>query len=44
MSWARKMAERKKVNQVLVRCKNVRHQDKRTKVMQRELQKELKHV
>ncbi len=44
MSWARKMAERKKVHQVLVRCKNVRHQDKRTKVMARELQKELKHV
>jgi len=43
MSWARKMADRKIINKVLVRCKNTRHGDKRTKVVERELRKELKY-
>jgi hypothetical protein len=44
MSWARKMADKRKINRVLVRCKNVRHNDKRTKVMERELRKEERGV
>ena len=41
MSWARRQADRKIVHQVLVRCKNTRHKDKRIKVLERELRKEM---
>lgn len=35
MSWARKMADKKKLNKVLVRCKNARHEDKRARSIER---------
>lgn len=40
MSWARKMADKRKINRILVRCKNSKHEDKRKKVMERELRRE----
>lgn len=43
MSWGRRMAEKKRINEVLVRCKNSRHSDKRKKREERELRKELKN-
>jgi hypothetical protein len=36
MGWARKMADKKKLNQVLVRCKNSKHDDKRTRALERD--------
>lgn len=36
MSWARKMADKRKVNKVLVRCKNTRHEDKRQRALTRD--------
>lgn len=43
MSWARRMAEKKKINDVLVRCKNRKHVDKRRKVEERNARFEEKH-
>lgn len=40
MSWARQMADRKKVNKTLVRCKNAKHEDKRKKVLERDARRE----
>lgn len=42
MNWARKMAEKKKVNDILVRCKNSRHSDKRKKRIEREQREEIR--
>lgn len=36
MGWARKMADKKKLNQVLVRCKNAKHDDKRARALERD--------
>ena len=36
MSWARRMADKKKLNRVLVRCKNARHEDKRERALERD--------
>ena len=33
MSWARKMIDKRKLNKVLVRCKNTRHEDKRQRAL-----------
>jgi len=43
MNWARKMADKKKLNEVLVRCKNSRHENKRRKYQDREVTKELRN-
>ena len=42
MNWARRQAAKKGLNEVLVRCKNARHADKRKRVMDRETRKEQK--
>jgi hypothetical protein len=44
MSWARKMADKHKINRVLVRCKNVKHQDKKRKALERAAKQEEKQV
>jgi hypothetical protein len=36
MSWARRMADKKKLNRVLVRCKNAKHEDKRERALERD--------
>ena len=41
MSWARRMADKAKINKILVRCKNTRHGDKRKKILEKNLRKEL---
>ena len=42
MSWARKMADKKKLNKVLVRCKNARHEDKRQRALDRDERRQAK--
>ena len=36
MSWARKMVDKRKLNRVLVRCKNAKHDDKRARAQERD--------